>query len=170
MIHNSKFNDRGFTLLEILIAISLLSLIITITVGIFVSGSESQRKIIELSVAQREGGYLMETMSRELRMATDINVSQENNNDSSLEFTNHEGDLIEYCRSDISGTCFNNGPYLARNNPNGLGGYISNNVISSSDVTIEGLKFFTSEFFNNQTQPLITISMKVKSKNSNIIL
>lgn len=152
MIQNSKFNERGFTLLEILVAISLLSLVITITVGIFVAGSKSQRKIIELSVVQREGGYLMETISRELRMATSINADQEDNQDSNITFTNYEGASITYDLV-LDAT---NGNYITR------GG----SRISSSDVMIEELKFYTSEVFNNQTQPLITIVMKIKAKNA----
>ncbi len=159
MIHNSKFNDRGFTLLELLLAISLLSLVVTITVGIFVSGSKSQRKIIELSVAQREGGYLMETVSRELRMATAINPSQKNNNDSDIEFTNYDGVLTIYCRSLEDGTCNSGGDYFSRNT----------NRISSSDAIIEDLKFYVSETFV-ETQPLVTIVMKIKSKDTSIIL
>lgn len=144
MIHNSKFNDRGFTLLEVLLAISLLALVVSLTVGIFVSGSNSQRKIIELFAAQREGGYLMETISRELRMATAINASQANNQDSDITFTNYDGDSITYE--------LNGGRILRDTSP-----------ISSSDVTIEDLKFYTSEDFNLK-QPLITIVMKIKSR------
>jgi len=150
MIHDSKFNEKGFTLLELLLAISLLSLVITITIGIFVSGSKSQRKIIELSVAQREGGYLMETISRELRMATAIAVSQQNNQDSDLVFTNYDGDPTTYE--------LNGGRILRNSSP-----------ISSSDVIIENLKFYVSDTFID-TQPLITIVMKVKTKDTTIFL
>lgn len=137
-------------MLEILIAISLLSLVITITTGIFASGSKIQRKIIELSAAQREGGYLMETISRELRMATAINVSQENNQDSDIEFTNYDSVLTTYE--------LNGGRILRNTSP-----------ISSSDVIIEDLKFYTTEDFNLK-QPLITIVMKIKAKNTSILL
>ncbi len=154
MIHHSKFNEKGFTLLELLLAISLLALVITITVGIFVSGSKSQRKIIELSAAQREGGYLMETISRELRMATAINASQENNNDSDIEFTNYDNILTTY---DLILDA--NGNYITRNGSR----------ISSSDVIIEDLKFYVSDTFVS-TQPLVTIVMKIKAKDTSILL
>jgi prepilin-type N-terminal cleavage/methylation domain-containing protein len=170
MIHDSKFNNKGFTLLEILIAISLLSLIITITVGIFVSGSKSQRKIIELSVAQREGGYLMETISRELRMATDIcavntdpgcavRLEMQNKETDKLEFKNYEGGWIIYCKSLENGLCDSNGKYFSRDGKR----------ISSSDVIIEDLKFYTTNDFSLK-QPIITIVMKVKAKNTTILL
>ena len=149
---NSKFNNSGFTLLEILVALALFSLVISMVVGIFVSGSGSQRKIIELHTVQREAGYIMETVSRELRMATAIADSnnigpippysedQQNNDDHTIEFTNYEDKLVEYCRSDDTGTCSGIGLYIAKNIKNSSGGYVSKNVISSSDVTIEDLK------------------------------
>jgi prepilin-type N-terminal cleavage/methylation domain-containing protein len=164
MIHNSKLNNKGFTLLELLLAISLLSLVITITIGIFVSGSKTQRKIIELSVVQREGGYLMETISRELRMATAIDVSQAGNIDSDIEFTNYNSDVIKYCRSFEDGVCDPDDvlPYSPGGN------YLSRDGkrISSSDVIVEDLKFYVSDTFVNK-QPLITIVMKIKSNNGN---
>jgi len=153
MIHDSKFNNNGFTLIEILVALALFSLVISITVGIFVVGSGSQRKTIELYTIQREAGYIMETVSRELRMAVAINTSQKNNNDSEIEFTNYEDVLTTYCESDIGGTCDASGEYFSRNGRR----------ISSSDVVIENLKFYTSESFD-QTQPLVTIVLKVKSR------
>ena len=164
MIHNSKFNNSGFTLLEILVALALFSLVISMVVGIFVSGSGSQRKIIELHTVQREAGYIMETVSRELRMATAIcavntdigcalpRLEMENKETDKLEFKNYEEQWVIYCRSLEDGSCNSNGDFISRDGRR----------ISSSDVIIENLKFYTSETFN-QTQPLITIVMKVKS-------
>ena len=160
MINDSKFNNNGFTLVEILVALALFSLVISITVGIFVSGSGSQRKTIELYTVQREASYIMETVSRELRMAiaisdgSDGNVDQQNNGDSSIEFTNYESVLTTYCKSLIDGTCDDaNGEFFSRDGKR----------INSLDIIIENLKFYTSKDFN-QTQPLITIVLKVKSR------
>jgi prepilin-type N-terminal cleavage/methylation domain-containing protein len=151
---------NGFTLVEILVALTIFSLAISVAVGTFVSGSGLQRKTMELYSVQREGGYLIETISRELRMAIDIsdgsddNEDQRGNNDSSIEFTNYNGDLIKYCRSSAAGNCTNNdsGDYLSRDGK----------IINSDDIKIEYLKFYVSESFTS-TQPLVTIVMKVKS-------
>jgi len=140
-------------------------LVISITVGIFVVGSGSQRKIIELYTVQREANYIMETISRELRMATAIcdngeaecgaRENQQNNSDHDIEFKNYDGDWIKYCLADITDNCGNGVgfEYFLRDGSR----------ISSSNVKIEDLKFYVSEDFN-QTQPLITIVLKVKSR------
>lgn len=188
MIQNSKFNSNGFTLIEILVSLGIFSLVIMLTVGIFVSGSVSQRKIIELHMVQREGGYIMETVSRELRMATGISITdsdnqdgasndigQQNNNNSSIEFTNYNGDLVRYCRADEDGSCNAAGNFLSREvcmvanvaSPPDFVSVDCDSVayeerISSSDAIIENLIFYTSETFS-QTQPIIMVSMKIKS-------
>lgn len=176
MIYDSKFNDNGFTLVEVLVALALFSLVISITVGIFVSGSGSQRKIIELYTTQREANYIMETVSRELRMATAIcavntdsgcalpRLEMENKETDELEFKNYNENWTKYCLSDINGNCGNGAgfEYFSRDGRR----------ISSSDVIIENLKFYTSETFD-QTQPLITVVLKVKSRGkygTNVIL
>ena len=164
MINNyNKLQDKGFTLIEILVAVGIFSVVISIAVGIFIGSSGSQRKILELYDTQREGNYLMETVSRELRMAiaisdgTDGHVNQQNNDDSSVEFKNYDGDWIIYCRANNAGACTNNdtGDYFARDGEK----------INSSNVKIEYLRFYVSRDFNN-VQPMVTVVMKVKSTGS----
>ena len=136
-ISDSKFNNNGFTLIEILVSLALFSLVISIVVGIFVIGSDSQRKIIELYTVQREANYIMETVSRELRMTTAIcdngevecsaREDQQNNSDHDIEFKNYDGDWIKYCLSLDDGLCNAGGHYFSRDG----------NRISSLDVIIE---------------------------------
>ena len=150
--------NSGFTLVETLVAVGIFSLVISVAVGIFVGSSSSQKKIVELFDTQREASYLMETVSRELRMATAIsdgtdgNNDQQNNSDSEIEFTNYENILIKYCRADSSGACDGGGDYFARDGE----------IINSSSIKITNLIFYTSESFTN-IQPVITMAMKVKS-------
>ena len=158
---------NGFTLVEMSVSLGIFSLVIVLTIGIFVSGSGSQRKAKEIYDIQREGGYLMETISRELRMAVSISstdndnqntdgddIGQQNNDNSSIEFTNYDEDLTRYCRSDANGACTENdsGDYLSCNGE----------VISSPNVKITFLRFYVSESFS-QTQPIIAINMKIRS-------
>lgn len=169
--------SNGFTLVEMSVSLGIFSLVVVLAIGIFVSGSASQRKAKELYDIQREGGYLMETISRELRMAVGISsidsdnqdassndIGQQNNNNSSIEFTNYNEELVRYCRSDASGTCTENdsGDYLSCNGE----------IISSSNVKITFLRFYVSESFS-QTQPVVTMNMKIRSTgghNSEFIL
>lgn len=161
---NKAKKISGFILADMLVSLGIFALVISIAVGIFVSGSGSQRKIIELYTVQNEGGYLMETISRELRMAIDIcdngtpscaaKDDQQNNNDSSIEFTNYDGELVEYCRSLDTGACDGGGNYISRNGE----------VLSPENIIVENLIFYTSEEFNSaDVQPLVTISMIIKA-------
>ncbi len=167
---NKTIKNSGFTLIEVLVAMSIFMIVISITVGIFVNGSGSQKKILEFNATQREAGYLMETISRELRMATAIDVSQEDNKDSSIEFTNYNGDTVEYCRSNDVGGCTDNdsGDYFSRNDSGAGNGA----VINSPDIKIEHLRFYATDDFDgseppgDKKQPIIAISMKVKSTGS----
>ena len=143
---------NGFTLVETLVSIGLFSIVISMVVGIFVSGSASQRKAIELYTVQREAGYLMETMSRELKMAIGIDDDQKNNSDHSIEFTNYDDVLTEYCRSDATGSCSVTGKYISRNGEK----------ISPSNITINNLVFYTPEDFSDK-QPMVTIVMDIES-------
>lgn len=159
-MQNRAAKNSGFTLVEVLVAMGIFAVVMSAAVGIFVSGSSSQKKIFEFNVTQGEAGYLMETISRELRMAvaisdgTDGNPDQRNNGDSSIEFMNYNEDLTRYCRSNVNGDCTDDdsGDYFSRNGE----------VISSPDVKIEYLRFYVSDNFN-QIQPIVTVVLKVKS-------
>ncbi|MCK4918811.1 MAG: type II secretion system protein [Candidatus Pacebacteria bacterium] len=144
---------NGFTLIEALVAIGLFSIVISTVVGIFINGSVSQKRTIELYTVQREAGYLMETMSRELKMAIGIDDSQENSSDHIIEFTNYDDVLTEYCRSDASGSCDAGGKYISRNGER----------ISSSSIAINNLVFYTPEDFSDK-QPMVTIVMNIESE------
>jgi len=91
--------NSGLTLIEVLVAMSIFAVVISVAIGIFVSGSSSQRKILGINTAQREAGYLMEIISRELRMAKAIDSTQENLEDDIIEFTNYNSDPIIYCKA-----------------------------------------------------------------------
>jgi prepilin-type N-terminal cleavage/methylation domain-containing protein len=145
-------NNKGYTLVEMLVAISIFSILLVAIMNTFVRGFYYQKRILEMQAVQREESYLMEMMSREIRMATAITV---NNLDGATElnFTDHTNGTARYCLSDTSGAC----------NPSGRSFSINGQVVNSEDVEISGLKFFTSETFTD-TQPLVTIVMQVESK------
>ena len=154
--------NSGLTLIEVLVAMSIFLIVITAALNVFVSGSNSQKRILEFNATQREAGYLMEVISRELRMATAIDSTQENNNNHIIEFTNYDGILIKYCKSNSAGDCDGGGKYFSRDGEN----------INSSDIEIDRLIFYVTDNFDglvpveDKKQPIVTISMKVKSTGS----
>lgn len=65
---NIKTN-KGFTLIEMLVAILVFSIIVGSISGIFVSGIREQRKTLSSQVLLDQASYALEYMSRALRMA-----------------------------------------------------------------------------------------------------
>lgn len=71
-MRKNKNNKRGLTLVELIIAIGLFSLVITIAVGLFTRAISSQRRGIAIQNAQDNGRYLLGMMSKEIRMSNQI--------------------------------------------------------------------------------------------------
>ena len=151
---------NGYTLPEVAVTLGIFVLLISIMVSVFASCSHQRRKISEMHITQREGNYLMETISRELRTAAKIDEdSQKGNSDSDIEFKNHKSAAIKYCRADSNGDCSATGDCLVRAvEENG-------DIINSSKVEISSLKFYVSKTFG-LNQPVVTVSLKIKPTNS----
>ena len=65
---NSQFN-RGFTLVEMLVAMFIFALVIGAIVGLFISGIRGQRNALATQRLLDQTSYNLEYMSRALRMA-----------------------------------------------------------------------------------------------------
>lgn len=147
-----KLKEKGYLLIEVVVAAGIFTVVLVIVAGIFISEISAQKKIYNMNYLQNEGNFLMQKISKEIRMLKTINSSQEGNTDSDLEFENYDSEPTVYCQSDSSGNCAAGGAYLARNGK----------VISSPEVVIENLKFYTSDNFATK-QPLVTVILKVRS-------
>ena len=64
---NSK--SKGFTIIELMIAVALFSVVVGAVSTIFITSLQSQRKSISFENIFDQTSYLMEYMSRSLRMA-----------------------------------------------------------------------------------------------------
>jgi len=62
-------SQKSFTLIELLVAVMIFSLIGGIAAGVFVTGLRAQRKSLATQEILSQTSYLMEYMSRALRMA-----------------------------------------------------------------------------------------------------
>lgn len=170
MLNGKIKNNKGFTLIETLVALGIFSLIITFCMGIFVSGSNCYWKIVEYMEIQKESSFLLETMSREIRMARTIcddfvsakcdviANDQQGNNDSDIEFMNHEGVWMKYCLAAENGVCD-----AANGNSLGVFDGVNSYRISSKDISIEDIKFYVNYFNTGPEQSIITIVMKLRS-------
>ncbi len=94
----AKSKSLGFTLVEILVAMAIFSIVTGVAIGIFAMAMKSQRNILAQQQLLDETSYVMEYMSRAIRMAKkDLNnncIATNANYEltaSSIKFKNYDG-------------------------------------------------------------------------------
>lgn len=151
---------EGFTLIETIVAISVFVFVITSVSGIFVTALKLQRRSIAYQQVLDQTSYLMEYMSRSVRMAKkDISGScagaaklNYEFSGNCLKFRNYKNQCQQFCLD--SGRIKNeNGDYLTSANLNVLS--FSVNLLGHTQ--------------NDDIQPKAAISLDVKGKENTII-
>jgi len=98
--NNNKFKSQGFTLVEMLVTVTVFSLIVGTSTGIFVSAIKIQRYNLATQELLNQTSYALEYMDRFLRMArkdmtgtclTIVGANYENPSSSSIQFLNYNG-------------------------------------------------------------------------------
>jgi len=165
---NTRIKKNGFTLVEMLVTITVFLIIISSIIGLFIYGIQQQRRTLALRALLDQSSYTLEYMSRALRMASkEINdppsclsatgLNYENTSPyPGIKFINHlendncqefylEGGILKFKR-DIAAPPIN---------------------FSSANLEIVNLKFnLSGESQDDNLQPRVTIFVKVKVKNS----
>jgi len=72
MIKNKKpkFKKEGFTLIEMLVAMAIFSIVMGIITGIFITGIRQQKMALDSQIVLDQTSYALEYMSRALRFAS----------------------------------------------------------------------------------------------------
>lgn len=83
--------NKGFTTMELLVAMSLFVILISIVSGVFVSSLRTQRATVALIAANSNASLALEQMSREMRTGRDFSQSGQE-----ITFTNAKGELVTY--------------------------------------------------------------------------
>jgi len=92
-------HNKGFTLVELVISVFVFSVLIGIAGGIFVSSLNLQRKAINIKKIEENGRFILEVMTREIRVANPINTPDNNcptSPTSTLSFVHPVNGNIEY--------------------------------------------------------------------------
>lgn len=145
--------QSGFTLIEILVALSIFGILLTASLRAFAQGFKLQRQALEMQDLQKDASLMLEVMSRELRMSRSV----ENISTASLNFTNSDGDAMTFCRGvkiTGGGQCQSGGNQLVmRLNSN-------SSLLNSANVQVDNLSFhsFGDRYF--------FISLKLKTAHS----
>ncbi|NCN53124.1 type II secretion system protein [Candidatus Wolfebacteria bacterium] len=84
-------NNRGFTMVEMIVGMSLFTIIVSIATGSFINSMRTQRISVSLIAAQSNASLMMEQITREIR--TGKNFSLVNGE---LGFKNAKGENVVY--------------------------------------------------------------------------
>lgn len=164
-------NNQGFTLLELLVAVAIFSVVMTVASGVLSNILQSQERVLAEQLALNNTSYALEYMGRSLRMAKKDADGQcldeylENFNDkcnyavsgdSSIRFLNHDKECVEY---------FLKGNQVKKkksdNETDSFGGA---QAFTSNDLTISKLNFeIKGECQDDNLQPTVTIFMNVET-------
>lgn len=138
-----KNKNKGFTLIELIVALAVFSLVILSISGIFISVINSQRKVFSFQNTQEAGRYLLESMTKEIRMSI-INSSSVDGA-FTLNITNPKGETFDYV-FDITNK------RLLR----------QAQVLSPDNIEISGSFYIRKSTLPSQSK--VTIVMKLKTK------
>lgn len=143
-IYNLKFR-RGFTMIELLVAMGVFITIVSVSIGIFVRSLRAQRNIVNLMAVNDNASLSIEQMAREIRTGRDFYSSASDE----LKFTNYQQLAVTYRWNEANET-------LERGEANIF------KPITANDVKIKNLKFALAGENEDDSNPTrVTIAVSV---------
>ena len=156
--------DKGFTIIEMLVAVTIFTLVFGAATGVFVSSLRAQRQSLAYQELLDQTSYLMEYMSRAIRMAKkdDIEIGGVSLNCLSgdkvnyefsgqcLKFRNYKNECQQFCLNDtrLKETKAGDENYLTAEDLN----------VENFNVTLDG------ETQTDNFQPTVAISLEIEGK------
>ena len=158
-------NEKGVSLIELLLAVSIFSVLILSSTGIFKMVADGQRNSIAAQNVQENIRYALEKMSKEMRMAQISNddclpgavykVFNTAGGDSELYFKNQYGLCVNYYLEDGRLKIIQ-----------GSGPGASSGFITPASVEVSDLQFFVEDdligSFHSK-QPYVALTMEIKA-------
>lgn len=146
-IPNTKYSNRGFTLIEILVAITVFVLLILMVTGIFLAVVSAQRKAAAVRILQDSVRYSIEAMSRDIRTGYGFSISG-----NELRFTSTIGGRIQQVSYRLNNKVLEKGVFS--------GSYYVFSPLTPSKLSVDYLNFYLSgEGLEDQKQPRITVTL-----------
>lgn len=150
-----KIKQKGMTLAELIVAIGIFVIIVTVAVGIFLSALKANRKIKAQEEILDNARYSLETISKELRMSEIVNVTGTFNNLNVTAYKNRgNSSPINYYLRTANGRIYKDD--TSDSDPA--------QPITDAGLNVTDLKFYVSKTDN--IQPKVTIMMYVSSRGS----
>jgi prepilin-type N-terminal cleavage/methylation domain-containing protein len=85
----------GFTVVELLVSLSLFAIVVSIATGAFIRALRTQRQLVAFAAANSNVSLVLEQMAREIRVSKDFAGT-----DTALSFTNARGEAVTYAFQD----------------------------------------------------------------------
>ncbi len=188
MRFHTRQTSKGFTLIEIMVALTIFTLVVIMALGALLSVSDQAKQTLALRIAMDNVNIAMESMTRSLRMGKDfscsttgiINVGPSNSTNDcvmgSSTLTANSG--IVFTSAEQPASSFDMG-YKLEGRLNGKGNTIKKCTtvpltcleMVASNVNINTLKFYvTGSSVSDKIQPSVYIILKgsVTSNNTTI--
>ncbi len=145
--------ERGFTMVELITAMSVFVILLTVAVGIFARTIRTQRSLVYRMGVNNNAGLVLEQIAREVRtgyfFCEDRTSACDISSTSSIKFTNYKGEEVTYSWDKTN-------EMVERSDPDGTV------KLTASDVSVKDLHFKVSQ--NSICAPWrVTIRMRVGS-------
>ncbi len=146
----NKNKQTGFTLIELIVAIGIFGLVVTMTVSIFVVALISQRRIISLRNVEDNTRFALESMAREIRTGKNFGGSV-----NSLSFTNAKSESVIYRLNNNT----------IEQSSDGGANYL---IVTGPEVMVDYLNFYLlGQASGDGLEPRVTITVGVTSRIGN---
>ena len=138
--------DRGFTIVELLVATAVFSIVVMVVSGVFISAVGSQRKNVNNQEVLDNARFVLEAIGRSVRQS---DITTADGTSSTLAVNHPVKGAITYSLNAVTGQVLENGVGL-----------------SASSVFVERLSFVVSgSAATDLLQPRVTISLGIRNKN-----
>ncbi len=153
MFTRKKYNkESGLTMIELIVAVGIFGLVVTMAVSIFVIALISQRRIISLRNIEDNARFALESMAREIKTGKNFSGGS-----SSLSFTNAKGELVIYRL---------NNKTIEKSSDGGS----SFSAMTTSEASVDYFNFYLSgQAPGDRLQPRITVTIGITSQVGNQI-
>jgi len=149
-IKNKLSGEKGLTLIELIVAMGIFGLVVSMAFGIFVLALTSQRRIIALRNVEDNIRFTIESMAREVRTGRNFSGGV-----GLLSFTNAKNEPVIYRL--IGG--------IIEKSSNGGASY---SAVTGSETTVNYLNFYLlGQASGDGLQPRITVIMGAASQVGN---
>lgn len=142
--------NKGFTLIELMVAMAIFVIVISVVLSLFTMGIRSQRKIIALQNVQDNARYLLGFIAKEVRMSEINSVSS-----AGLNITRPDGESVSYF--------FNNSQGKIERTDSSTSG-----PINSGQVSVTGSFYGLGIGRGDGQQARVTIVMKVETSGAKV--